>query len=77
LLVVVQENDAVYKVGDRIRVLRDSQGTTACGNNWTCREPKILAFYGTLNTRNHRDPQGGYHVCSRNCLATIAAGHAT
>ena len=28
LLVVVQENDAVYKVGDRIRVLRDSQGTT-------------------------------------------------
>jgi len=28
LLVVVQENDAVYKVGDRIRVIRDSQGTT-------------------------------------------------
>ena len=28
LLVVVQENDAVYKVGDRIRVLRDSRGTT-------------------------------------------------
>ena len=28
LLVVVQENDAAYKVGDRIRVLRDSQGTT-------------------------------------------------
>ena len=28
LLVVVQENDAVYRVGDRIRVLRDSQGTT-------------------------------------------------
>ena len=28
LLVVVQENDAVYKVGDRIRVLRDSHGTT-------------------------------------------------
>jgi len=28
LLVVVQENDAVYKVGDRIRVLRDSKGTT-------------------------------------------------
>jgi len=27
LLVVVQENDAVYKVGDRIRVIRDSQGT--------------------------------------------------
>jgi len=28
LLVVVQENDAVYRVGDRIRVLRDSKGTT-------------------------------------------------
>ena len=28
LLVVVQENDAVYRVGDRIRVLRDSRGTT-------------------------------------------------
>lgn len=28
LLVVVQEHDAVYKVGDRIRVLRDSRGTT-------------------------------------------------
>lgn len=28
LLVVVQENDAVYRVGDRIRVLRDNQGTT-------------------------------------------------
>jgi outer membrane lipoprotein SlyB len=28
LLVVVQENDAVYRVGDRVRVLRDSQGTT-------------------------------------------------
>lgn len=28
LLVVVQENDAVYRVGDRIRVLRDRQGTT-------------------------------------------------
>ena len=28
LLVVVQENDAVYKVGDRIRVLRDGRGTT-------------------------------------------------
>ena len=27
LLVIVQENDAVYRVGDRIRVLRDSQGT--------------------------------------------------
>lgn len=28
LLMVVQENDAVYRVGDRIRVLRDSKGTT-------------------------------------------------
>lgn len=28
LLVVVQENDAVYKVGDRVRVLRDAKGTT-------------------------------------------------
>jgi len=28
LLVVVQENDAVYKVGDRVRILRDDQGTT-------------------------------------------------
>jgi outer membrane lipoprotein SlyB len=28
LLVVVQENDAVYRVGDRIRVLRDARGTT-------------------------------------------------
>jgi outer membrane lipoprotein SlyB len=28
LLVVVQENDAVYRVGDRVRVLRDSRGTT-------------------------------------------------
>lgn len=28
LLVVVQENDAVYKVGDRVRILRDSKGTT-------------------------------------------------
>ena len=28
VLVVVQENDAVYKVGDRVRILRDDQGTT-------------------------------------------------
>ena len=28
LLVVVQENDAVYRVGDRVRVLRDNKGTT-------------------------------------------------
>jgi len=28
LLVVVQENDNVYRVGDRVRVLRDSKGTT-------------------------------------------------
>lgn len=28
LLVVVQENDAAYRVGDRVRVLRDSKGTT-------------------------------------------------
>lgn len=28
LLVVVQENDDVYKVGDRVRVLRDNKGTT-------------------------------------------------
>lgn len=28
LLVVVQENDAVYKIGDRVRILRDSKGTT-------------------------------------------------
>jgi outer membrane lipoprotein SlyB len=28
ILVVVQENDAPYKVGDRVRILRDASGTT-------------------------------------------------
>ncbi|MEJ2470906.1 MAG: glycine zipper 2TM domain-containing protein [Desulfuromonadales bacterium] len=28
LLVVVQEKDSVYRVGDRVRVLRDGRGTT-------------------------------------------------
>ena len=28
LLVVVQENDAAYRVGDRVRILRDARGTT-------------------------------------------------
>jgi outer membrane lipoprotein SlyB len=28
ILVVVQENDAVYRVGDRVRILRDNKGTT-------------------------------------------------
>ena len=28
VLVVVQESDAVYRVGDRVRVLRDAKGTT-------------------------------------------------
>jgi outer membrane lipoprotein SlyB len=28
LLVVVQEKDAIYQVGDRIRILRDATGTT-------------------------------------------------
>ena len=28
ILVVVQENDATYKVGDRVRILRDARGTT-------------------------------------------------
>jgi outer membrane lipoprotein SlyB len=28
ILVVVQENDAAYRVGDRVRILRDNQGTT-------------------------------------------------
>ena len=28
ILVVVQENDLVFKVGDRVRILRDARGTT-------------------------------------------------
>jgi outer membrane lipoprotein SlyB len=28
ILAVVQENDAIYKVGDRVRILRDTKGTT-------------------------------------------------
>lgn len=28
IIAVVQENDAVYRVGDRVRILRDSRGTT-------------------------------------------------
>lgn len=27
IIVVVQENDAVYRVGDRVRILRDARGT--------------------------------------------------